>query len=241
MFQQHQGEFLFEAWTRFKDLLQKVPHHGIDLWLQVQIFYDHVNPTKRRSIDQLAGGRLCDKNAKEYWALIEDLALYDNESWNDPRDFAKPVNAISLPQDVLNASDRRLIELENHVQRLMETHLAPKPSVQVNKIDSSCEIYSGPHDTNYCMENPKKGFIDYASSRTDEAGDARLSKFEVDFKQKQREITNKIDTFLKAINDRMKRALPSLQIGNSLGFVCSFLPDGRPPKLFPSLQIGQCY
>ncbi|GJZ03453.1 hypothetical protein Tco_0536728 [Tanacetum coccineum] len=34
MFQQHQGESLSEAWTCFKDLLQKVPHHGIDLWLQ---------------------------------------------------------------------------------------------------------------------------------------------------------------------------------------------------------------
>nr|GEZ64554.1 zinc finger, CCHC-type [Tanacetum cinerariifolium] len=34
MFQQHRGESLSEAWTRFKDLLQKVPHHGIDLWLQ---------------------------------------------------------------------------------------------------------------------------------------------------------------------------------------------------------------
>ncbi|GJZ67540.1 hypothetical protein Tco_0630780 [Tanacetum coccineum] len=31
MFQQHQGESLLEAWTCFKDLLQKVPHHGIDL------------------------------------------------------------------------------------------------------------------------------------------------------------------------------------------------------------------
>ncbi|GKG29986.1 zinc finger, CCHC-type containing protein, partial [Tanacetum coccineum] len=35
MFQQHQGESLSEAWTRFKDLLQKVPHHGIDRWLQI--------------------------------------------------------------------------------------------------------------------------------------------------------------------------------------------------------------
>ncbi|GJT14961.1 zinc finger, CCHC-type containing protein [Tanacetum coccineum] len=33
IFQQHHGESLSEAWTRFKDLLQKVPHHGIDLWL----------------------------------------------------------------------------------------------------------------------------------------------------------------------------------------------------------------
>ncbi|GJS46388.1 zinc finger, CCHC-type containing protein [Tanacetum coccineum] len=47
MFKQHHGESLSEAWTRFKDLLQKVPDHGIDLWLQVQIFYDHVNPITR--------------------------------------------------------------------------------------------------------------------------------------------------------------------------------------------------
>ncbi|GJR16731.1 zinc finger, CCHC-type containing protein [Tanacetum coccineum] len=97
MFQQHQGESLSEAWTRFKDLLQKVPHHGIDLWLQVQIFYDHVNPSTRRTIDQLACGKLRDRNAKESQALLEDLALYDNENWNDPRDFVKPVKAISLP------------------------------------------------------------------------------------------------------------------------------------------------
>ncbi|GJR15537.1 zinc finger, CCHC-type containing protein [Tanacetum coccineum] len=49
-------ESLSEAWTRFKDLLQKVPHHSIDLWLQVQIFYDHVNPVTRRTIDPVAGG-----------------------------------------------------------------------------------------------------------------------------------------------------------------------------------------
>ncbi|GJQ91840.1 MAK10-like protein [Tanacetum coccineum] len=131
------SESFSEAWTRFKDLLQKFPHHGIDLWLQVQIFYDHVNPTTCRTIDQPAGGKLRDQNTKESLALIEDLALYDNKSWNDPRDFAKPVKAISLPHDVPNASDRRLIELENQVQRLMEAHLAPKPSVQVNKIASS--------------------------------------------------------------------------------------------------------
>ncbi|GJU40424.1 zinc finger, CCHC-type containing protein [Tanacetum coccineum] len=33
MFQQHHRESLSEAWTRFKDLLQKVPHHDIDHWL----------------------------------------------------------------------------------------------------------------------------------------------------------------------------------------------------------------
>ncbi|GJZ67844.1 MAK10-like protein [Tanacetum coccineum] len=170
MFQQHHGESLSEVWTRFKDLLQKVPHHGIDLWLQVQIFYDHVNPVTRRTIDQSADGKLRVLNAEESWALLKDLALYDNESWNDPKDFAKPVKAIALPQDVASTSDRRLIELKNQVQRLMEAHLTPTQPTQVNKITTSCEVCSGPHDTQYCMEDPEQAFVEYASSRTDETG-----------------------------------------------------------------------
>nr|GFB63543.1 MAK10-like protein [Tanacetum cinerariifolium] len=78
-----------------------------------------------RTIDQSVGGKLRDRNAKESWEFLEDLALYDNESWNDPRDFAKLLKAISLPQDVPSTFDRRLIELENQVQCLMEAHLAP--------------------------------------------------------------------------------------------------------------------
>nr|GEY01118.1 zinc finger, CCHC-type [Tanacetum cinerariifolium] len=58
IFQQHKGESLSKAWTRFKDLLQKVPHHGIDIWLQIQIFYDHVNPIIRRTIDQATGEKV---------------------------------------------------------------------------------------------------------------------------------------------------------------------------------------
>ncbi|GKC52156.1 hypothetical protein Tco_1074901 [Tanacetum coccineum] len=99
-----------------------------------------------------------------------DLALYDNESWNNPREFAKPVKAIALPQDVPSTSDRRLIELENQVQCLMEAYLAPTQPTQVNKIITSCEVYSGPHDTHNCMEVPEQTYVDYASSRTNAIG-----------------------------------------------------------------------
>ncbi|GJT76040.1 hypothetical protein Tco_1042765 [Tanacetum coccineum] len=170
IFQQHHGESLSEAWTHFKDLLQKFPHHGIELWLQVQIFYDHVNPVTRRTIDQSAGGKPRDRNAKESWALLEDLAIHDNESWNDLRDLAKPVKAIALPQDVSSTSDHHLIELEKQVQRLMEAHLDPTQPTQVNKITTSCEICSGLHDTQYYMEDLEQAFVEYASSRTDEMG-----------------------------------------------------------------------
>ncbi|GKD86773.1 hypothetical protein Tco_1357927 [Tanacetum coccineum] len=170
--------------------------------------------TIRQTIDQSIGVKLRDLNAEESWALLEDLSLYDNESWNDPRDFTKPVKAIALPQDVPSTFVRHLIEFENQVQRLMEAHLALTQPTQVNKITTPCEIYSGPHDTQYCMENPEQAFVDYASSRTDEAGAARLSKFEADFKRQQGEMTKKIDTVLKSIVDQIAGTLPSDMVKN---------------------------
>nr|GEU60634.1 hypothetical protein [Tanacetum cinerariifolium] len=153
--------------------------------------------------EPLTSGKLCNINAKESWELFEDLTLCDNESWNDLRDFAKPVKAISFPQYVSSISDSHLIKFENQVQRLMEAHLALTTA----------------------MENPEQAFLKYASSRTDKARerlvsnfmasqDARLSNYKVDFKQQQSEMTNKINTVLKAITDRIVGALPRDTVKN---------------------------
>ncbi|GKB57586.1 MAK10-like protein [Tanacetum coccineum] len=189
---------------------------------------------------------------------------------------------------------------------LMEAHLAPKKSDQVNKISSSCEICSGLHDTQYCMIIPVQAFVEYVSSRTEEAGGkwfifkpeqnnlrdtynlswksqpnlrwrqpqnsqnnfsnpsnrfksnssfpncpfnnnpqnfnnqsdleglvsnfmayqvARLSNFEADFKQQQGEMTNKIDTVLMAITDRIVRVVPSYMVKNPNLNVNSTCPE----------------
>ncbi|GJV93071.1 hypothetical protein Tco_1540884 [Tanacetum coccineum] len=84
--------FQFSLCDQASNWLERLPAGSITtwedltthLWLQVQIFYDHVTPVTRLTIDQSAGGKLRDRNTEESWALLEDLALYDNESWNDP-------------------------------------------------------------------------------------------------------------------------------------------------------------
>ncbi|GKA48811.1 hypothetical protein Tco_0741769 [Tanacetum coccineum] len=60
------------------------PHHGIDLWLQVQIFYDHIDHTLKRTVDYAAEGRLRKMSAEKAWNTIEKLARYKEEGWNDP-------------------------------------------------------------------------------------------------------------------------------------------------------------
>ncbi|GKG40655.1 zinc finger, CCHC-type containing protein, partial [Tanacetum coccineum] len=84
MFQQHQGESLSKAWTRFKDLLQKVPRHGIDLLLQVQIFYDRIDHILKKALDYATGGPLRKISTEKAWNNIEELAQYEREGWNDP-------------------------------------------------------------------------------------------------------------------------------------------------------------
>ncbi|GKB76638.1 hypothetical protein Tco_0943533 [Tanacetum coccineum] len=169
-----------------------------------------------RTIDQSVSGKLRDRNAKESWALLKDIALYDNESWNDQRDFAKPVKAITLPQDVPSTSDRRLIELENQVQRLMEAHIAPTQPTQVNKITTLCEIYSCPHNTQYCMNDSEQAYVDYASSRTNEIGKKRLSHLRTQLRQQQDDMIGKINLLWKTVSEKLNDISTPENAGNSM-------------------------
>nr|GEV72159.1 MAK10-like protein [Tanacetum cinerariifolium] len=101
--------------------------------------------------------------------LTMSILSQDEPLTNQAVDFAKPVKAITLPQYFLSASDCCLIELKNQVQRLMKAHLALTQPTQVNKVTTSCEICSGPYDTQYFMEDPEQAFVEYASSCTNEA------------------------------------------------------------------------
>ncbi|GKB64252.1 MAK10-like protein [Tanacetum coccineum] len=80
--------------------------------------------------------------------LKKDLALYDNESWNDPREFAKLVKAIAFPQDVPSTSDRRLIELDG---------------------SSSCSDITYPSEQNhYLMLVPQSSNTKFVCSKEDD-------------------------------------------------------------------------
>ncbi|KAG8490843.1 hypothetical protein CXB51_014050 [Gossypium anomalum] len=73
-------ETLYDAWERFKDLLRRCPHHGLPLWLQVQTFYNGVNPSIRQMIDAAAGGTINNKTPKDAYEFIEEMSL-NNYQW----------------------------------------------------------------------------------------------------------------------------------------------------------------
>ncbi|GKB67483.1 zinc finger, CCHC-type containing protein, partial [Tanacetum coccineum] len=131
MLQQHQGESLSEAWTRFKDLLQKC------------------------KIDRAVDRKLRDKNADEYWEIIENLALYDHEGWNDSSDSVKPVKAISTPQSTPKTPDRRLLELKDQINFLLKgSRPTPRPSSTHVPQPYAEAVYLDPHPRN--LNEPPK-------------------------------------------------------------------------------------
>ncbi|KAK5793435.1 hypothetical protein PVK06_034581 [Gossypium arboreum] len=71
---------LYDAWERYKDLLRRCPHHGLPLWLQVQTFYNGVNPSTRQMIDAAAGGTINNKTHEEAYEFIEEMSL-NNYQW----------------------------------------------------------------------------------------------------------------------------------------------------------------
>ncbi|GJV76167.1 hypothetical protein Tco_1507751 [Tanacetum coccineum] len=80
-------------------------------------------------IDRVAAGKLCDKNTDKSWEIIENLALYDHEGWNDTKEFVKPVKAISTPQPTSKTLDRRLLKLEDQIKFLLKgSQSTPGPS-----------------------------------------------------------------------------------------------------------------
>ncbi|GJR06004.1 MAK10-like protein [Tanacetum coccineum] len=132
MFQQHHGESLSKAWTRFKDLLQKC------------------------EIDRATGGKLRDKNADQSWEIIKNLALYDHEGWNDTKEFVKPVKAISTPQSTSKKPDRRLIKPEDQINFLLKgSRPTPIPSSTHIPQAYAKAVYSNPRPQNQ-NEPPKQ-------------------------------------------------------------------------------------
>jgi len=73
-FRKKDGESLFEAWERYKDILRACPHHGLEKWLIIHTFYNGLLYNTRMTINAAVGGALMNKPFNEAWGLIEVMA-----------------------------------------------------------------------------------------------------------------------------------------------------------------------
>ena len=135
-FNQKDGESLYEAWERFKEMLRLCPHHGLEKWLIVHTFYNGLSYTTKMSVDAAAGGALMNKNYTEAYALIEDMAQ-NHYKWTDER---------AITSSSSSKKEAGMYEVSNydHLASKIDTLTEKLEKLNVSAINSastpSCEI-----------------------------------------------------------------------------------------------------
>ncbi|KAG8472921.1 hypothetical protein CXB51_035043 [Gossypium anomalum] len=137
-------ETLYDAWERYKDLLRRCPHYGLPLWLQVQMFYNGVNPSTRQMIDIAAGGTINNKTPEEASEFIKEMSL-NNYQWEVMR--TKPTKTT----DIYNIDS--VTVLSNQVELLNKKIDGLLSSTQVHSV-MRCDPSRGGVHTEYPPLNP---------------------------------------------------------------------------------------
>ncbi|GJS30712.1 hypothetical protein Tco_0491332 [Tanacetum coccineum] len=107
---------------------------------------------------------------------LRDYSKPSLEGYRNTIELPKGNNVVPLRSDTIrlvqNGCSFHKLWSKDPNQHLKDfLKLVDSLDLNVNKITTSCEICSGPHDTQHCMKDPEQAFIECASSRTDEAGE----------------------------------------------------------------------
>lgn len=88
-FRQMNGESLYDAWEKIKDLTRKIPQHGFSDEIVQQTFYLGLYIATRSVLDAAAGGSLTNLTDEEPYQKIEDMAM--SIQWEAERNPQKRV------------------------------------------------------------------------------------------------------------------------------------------------------
>nr|GEZ60852.1 hypothetical protein [Tanacetum cinerariifolium] len=119
VFQQHQDESLYDSWTRFIDIIRKVPNHGLSIWTIIEIFLKHLNSLSHHIINLTAEGDLRKFSDIGAWYAIEDCVQYDKKYSNptsvtSDETIANP-NAQIVGDDMVRVQVPSLSMMDNEV------------------------------------------------------------------------------------------------------------------------------
>ncbi|XP_062078458.1 uncharacterized protein LOC133782950 [Humulus lupulus] len=142
-FHQKDGESLYDAWERFKELLRKCPHHGIEKWMLVHIFYNGLCGITRTIIDAAFGGAFMSKSANEAYDLLEEMAM-NNYQWPSERETTKKVAGVHE----LDAISMFSAQVATLTKQLQQNNIHAQAPVMQMKI--KCELCGGPHLFEQC-------------------------------------------------------------------------------------------
>ncbi|CAM8892596.1 unnamed protein product [Rhodiola kirilowii] len=145
-FRSMDGETLYEAWERYKELTRLCPHHNLELWQIIDTFYQGIDQGMRTLINQAAGGGLNGVPLEDTYEIIE-RAAQDYHLWTSDRGNPKDKKGV---QDLYLADGTNdIAELTNTVKMLAAEvkNLKTGPSMKSSVVANAavyCQICGSP-------------------------------------------------------------------------------------------------
>ena len=147
-FYQLEDESLYDAWERFKELLRRCSHHGIPCYIQMETFYNALNPSTRLMVDDLAKWALLSKSYNEACEILERITN-NNYQWPSTRQVTARGTAGVHNVDAFTALLAQVTSLTNMVNNITT---APASINQVFEI--FCVYCRKGHFFDNCPGNP---------------------------------------------------------------------------------------
>ncbi|XP_070044857.1 uncharacterized protein [Nicotiana tomentosiformis] len=139
---ENETETVFEAWERFKEIVRKCQHSGIELWMQLQNFWDGLTPASHRTLSNAGGGPLIKKTPEEIVTILDELSE-DANQW--PSEIAERRRSNGVHQVDANISVQvQLDAMANAIRKLTLT------SIQ-SENHAACDTCGKGHPTHECQ------------------------------------------------------------------------------------------
>ena len=78
-----ENEKFYQCWERYLETLSAFPHHGFDIWLLVNHFYNGMSPAMKQLLETMCGGDFLRKNPKEAMDFLNYVAK-TSKAWDEP-------------------------------------------------------------------------------------------------------------------------------------------------------------
>ncbi|CAN6544905.1 unnamed protein product [Malus baccata var. baccata] len=163
-FAQKPNEEFHEAWERFKELIRKCLHSGINTTDQMHIFFRWLNMTTKTLVNASCGGSYKDKNAQEACLLFEKMAA-DTQQWavEQPQSRSRiPGSQVAVQQPLQAACS--ICNLTNH-DFLSCPHKNAYPEFMAEQVNSFNNFQRPRYDPYSNFYNP--GWRDHPNLKWD--------------------------------------------------------------------------
>ncbi|XP_021974488.1 uncharacterized protein LOC110869553 [Helianthus annuus] len=115
-FRQLSSEPLHEAFTRFKELMRRCPHHQIEKWELVKCFVRGLDDTTWNRLESTSNGTLLSNHEDDDWEFLERMSKRSKEKESADRAKKHPTSR-SWPDRDANSKDR-IETLERELARM---------------------------------------------------------------------------------------------------------------------------